>query len=1201
MEHPDDEGHVGVEHPEKHEDEEAVARHEEFKKSVEAKMVLRQNNLNPERPDAGFLRTLDSSFKRNTAVIKKLKQINEEQREGLMEELRSVNLSKFVSEAVTAICETKLRAADIQAAVQICSLLHQRYKDFSPSLVQGLMKVFFPGKVAEDVDVDRNARAMKKRSTSKLLLELYFVGVLEDTGIFVNIVKDLTSVEHLKDRDATQTNLSLLASFARQGRYLLGLPLAGQDILEELFKALNVTTDQKRLFRKAFQTYYDAAVELLQSEHASLRQMEHENEKILSAKGELNEENASAYEKLRKAYDQLYRGISGLAEALDMQPPVLPEDDHTTRVTSGEDASSPGGSKDSSVLEALWDDEDTRAFYECLPDLRAFVPAVLLGEAEPKLSEQPAKVQEHSIDSAPDADETHTAAQETPDGAADAGALLEDGNDQGKDKDEKDKEKTKEKSKEKDKEHDKEKTREKEAERKGEGDKEKSKGVEGTNLDSLLQRLPGCVSRDLIDQLTVEFCYLNSKSSRKKLVRALFNVPRTSLELLPYYSRMVSTLSTCMKDVSSMLLQLLEEEFNFLINKKDQMNIETKIRNIRFIGELSKFRIAPPGLVFSCLKACLDDFSHHNIDVACNLLETCGRFLYRSPETTIRMANMLEILMRLKNVKNLDPRHITLVENAYYLCKPPERSARVSKVRPPLHQYIRKLLFSDLDKSSIEHVLRQLRKLPWSECEAYLLKCFMKVHRGKYGQIHLIASLTAGLSRYHDDFSVSVVDEVLEEIRVGLELNDYGMQQRRIAHMRFLGELYNYELVDSSVIFDTLYLILVFGHGTSERDVLDPPEDCFRIRMVITLLETCGHYFDRGSSKRKLDRFLIHFQRYILNKGVLPLDIEFDLQDLFADLRPNMTRYASIEEVNAALVDLEEHERIVTSEKANNEKHSETEKIPIRPTSGMFVNGQSLAIGIEENGLHEEIMETESDSESGTIEHVGHDDDDETDDWNRDDRGDTEDESDEGDGPGSDEEDKVHVRSKVAEVDPLEEAEFERELRALMQASIGLFLASRKLELRGRPTLNMTIPMNVFEGPTKEHRGVEGESGDETLDEGAGGSKEVPVKVLVKRGNKQQTKKMFIPRDCSLIQSTKQKEAAELEEKQDIKRLVLEYNDREEEELNGLGNQPPSWTQSSGSRVAHRGNTWDAPGRGSGPRHCYLHHSGGGIYYGRRR
>ncbi|KAG8388138.1 hypothetical protein BUALT_Bualt02G0094700 [Buddleja alternifolia] len=1188
MEHGDD---IVGEHQEKHDDEgrhddeEAVARLEEFKKSIEAKMALRQINLNPDRPDSGFLRTLDSSIKRNTAVIKKLKQINEEQREGLMDELRSVNLSKFVSEAVTAICDAKLKAADIQPAVQICSLLHQRYTDFSPSLVQGLLKVFVPGKSAEDLDADKNSKAMKKRSTLKLLLELYFVGVIEDSGIYVNIIKDLTSAEHLKDRDATQTNLSLLASFARQGRFLLGLPLTGQDILEEFLKRLNVTAEQKKFFRKAFLTYYEAAVELLQAEHASLRQMEHENAKILNAKGELSEENASSYEKLRKSYDHLSRGISSLAEALDMQPPVMPEDGHTTRVTSGEDVLLPVAGKDSSALEALWDDEDTRAFYECLPDLRAFVPAVLLGEAEPKSNEQSSKTQELSTDLALETDKGQIATQENAELPADSGVVPENKDGKDKDKEEKDKDPEKEKGKEKD------------AEKRGENEKDKVKGLDGTSLEALLHRLPSCVSRDLIDQLTVEFCYLNSKSTRKKLVRALFNVPRTSLELLPYYSRMVATLSTCMKDVSLMLLQLLEEEFNFLTNKKDQMNIETKIRNIRFIGELCKFKIAPAGLVFSCLKACLDDFTHHNIDVACNLLETCGRFLYRSPETTVRMSNMLEILMRLKNVKNLDPRQSTLVENAYYLCKPPERSARVSKVRPSLHQYIRKLLFSDLDKSSIEHVLRQLRKLPWNECEPYLLKCFLKVHKGKYGQIHLIASLTAGLSRYHDDFAVAVVDEVLEEIRLGLELNDYGMQQQRVAYMRFLGELYNYELVDSSVIFDTLYLILAFGHGTAEQDTLDPPEDCFRIRMVITLLETCGHYFDRGSSKRKLDRFLIHFQRYILSKGVLPLDIEFDLQDLFVELRPKMIRYSSFEEVNAALIEVEELEHRVSTEKAHNEKYSDSEKPPSRKNSGTLpVNGQSLVNGVEENGeLHEEVIgETDSDSGSGTIEHSDRDDEES----DGDNHSGSENDYDDGGDRASDEDDEVHVRQKVAEVDPLEVADFDRELRALMQES----LDSRKLELRSRPTINMMIPMNVFEGPTKEHhhgRGIDGESGDETIDEGSGGTKEIRVKVLVKRGNKQQTKQMYIPHDCSLVQSTKQKEAAELEEKQDIKRLVLEYNDREEEELNG-GTQSLNLTQ-SGGRVVNRGHTWDGHGRGGGPRHRHLFHSGAGLYYGRRR
>lgn len=1194
MDQHEDECRVGGEHHGNQDDEEAVARLEEVKKSVEAKLALRQSNLNPQRPDTGFLRTLDSSIKRNTAVIKKLKQINEEQKEGLMDDLRNVNLSKFVSEAVTAICDAKLRSSDIQAAVQICSLLHQRYQDFSQSLIQGLLKAFFPGKSGEDLDADRNLKAMKKRSTLKLVLELFFVGVIEDSGIFINIMKDLASIEHLKDRDTTQTNLSLLASFARQGRIFLGLPLSGQEIHEEFFKGLNITAEQKKLIRKAFHAYYDAATEVLQSEHASLRQMEHENAKILNAKGELSDENVSSYEKLRKSYDHLHRNISSLAEALDMQPPVMPEDGHTTRVTTGEDASSPAGAKDSSVLEAIWDDEDTRAFYECLPDLRAFVPAVLLGEAEPK-NEQSAKTQEQSTEPAPESDQGQLAAQDTSEVSANDGALQEGKiNEKGKDKEERDT-----------KEPDNEKGKEKDVDRKGETEKEKLKGVEGTNLEGLLQRLPGCVSRDLIDQLTVEFCYLNSKSNRKKLVRALFNVPRTSLELLPYYSRMVATLSTCMKDVSSMLIQMLEEEFNFLINKKDQMNIETKIRNIRFIGELCKFKIAPAGLVFSSLKACLDDFTHHNIDVACNLLETCGRFLYRSPETTVRMANMLEILMRLKNVKNLDPRHSTLVENAYYLCKPPERSARVAKVRPPLHQYIRKLLFLDLDKSSIELVLRQLRKLPWSECEPYLLKCFMKVHRGKYGHIHLIASLTAGLSRYHDEFAVAVVDEVLEEVRLGLELNDYGMQQRRIAHMRFLGELYNYELVDSSVIFETLYLILAFGYGTTEQDVLDPPEDCFRIRMVIILLETCGHYFDRGSSKKKLDRFLIHFQRYILIKSALPLDIEFDLQDLFVDLRPNMTRYSSIEEVNAALVDVEENDRTISTDKANNEKHFDIEKPSSRNSSkSISVNGQNIGNSIENGGRHEEVMvHSDSDSGSSIIDPEGHDEEDELDEENRDDGCDTEDDDDDDEdrgGPASDEDDEVHVRQKVAKVDPQEEADFELQLKAVMQES----LESRRLELRSRPTSNMMIPMNLFEGSTKEHhgKGFEAESGDETLDEESGGTKEVQVKVLVKRGSKQQTKQMYIPRDCSLVQSTKQKEAAELEEKQDIKRLVLEYNDREEEELNGVGTQTTNWSQSGSSRVANRGSTWEgASGRGAGARHRLHFYSGSGVYYSRRR
>ena len=100
--------------------------------------------------------------------------------------------------------------------------------------------------------------------------------------------------------------------------------------------------------------------------------------------------------------------------------------------------------------------------------------------------------------------------------------------------------------------------------------------------------------------------------------------------------------------------------------------------------------------------------------------------------------------------------------------------------------------------------------------------------------------------------------------------------------IKYLGEMYNYRVVDSLIIFRTLYLLITYGvnldskptglsficiHGAlsillidSEPNEIDPPEHLFRIRLVCTLLDTCGQYFDRGTSKKRLDCFLIYFQ-----------------------------------------------------------------------------------------------------------------------------------------------------------------------------------------------------------------------------------------------------------------------------------------------------------------------------------------------------
>ena len=77
------------------------------------------------------------------------------------------------------------------------------------------------------------------------------------------------------------------------------------------------------------------------------------------------------------------------------------------------------------------------------------------------------------------------------------------------------------------------------------------------------------------------------------------------------------------------LVMMLEQEFNELYEQTDVVKIETKIRNIKFLGELTKFQVCPPQTILECLKKCLDDFHAHNVEIISNLLETCGKYLAR--------------------------------------------------------------------------------------------------------------------------------------------------------------------------------------------------------------------------------------------------------------------------------------------------------------------------------------------------------------------------------------------------------------------------------------------------------------------------------------------------------------------------------------------------------------------------------------------
>merc|ERR1712142_1444331 len=100
-------------------------------------------------------------------------------------------------------------------------------------------------------------------------------------------------------------------------------------------------------------------------------------------------------------------------------------------------------------------------------------------------------------------------------------------------------------------------------------------------------------------------------------------------------------------------------------------------------------------------------------------------------------------MMRKKVAFHLDSRYTAMIENAFYYSNPPEIKKEKAKVRPVLHDYIRKLLYKDLSKITTEKVLRQIRKLNWDDKSIieYVVKCLTNIHNVRYNSIHCVANL----------------------------------------------------------------------------------------------------------------------------------------------------------------------------------------------------------------------------------------------------------------------------------------------------------------------------------------------------------------------------------------------------------------------------------------------------------------------------
>ncbi|KAG9316714.1 ARM repeat-containing protein [Chiua virens] len=873
-------------------DAQILSKIEEEKVRHARRVKLKALNLSLDTSESS---KLDSSLKRHTALIKRMRQsIGADNRDQIIKDIDSLSLEKYIDEISGAALDGIGRCKtdkDVWAAVEVVCTLHRRFPTSStPTFVNMLASaIASPSRAAlsalppDQREKEDTARVTRQRPVLRVCSELALVGVIRDSPTKSGGEWIMKAVKELLSNDPTLSSLPLLSTFLKSyARPYLGLlPVQPKQIpsdaepgtlscitttatQESLPLVLNegeelVEQDIRDRFKRMCEGYFDSVAKKLVMEHKRLQEQDRRNHEAYIRSGEIFEDRQQAYEKMTKGYEKLLASCQSLSELLYLPMPALPtasQKSDSIQIGTHSGGMHADDSEDMSIAPGgKWEDEEERKYFEDIQDLKDFVPKSFLGiESEETIDKAAAEEKERAEKEKVKA-EAKKLEQEL-EGITANGTMHTNGNghrfgDKADNPDDEDGTITPTPA----------------SPKPSTPSQSPQLAPQGPSqlLTALLARLPDATNRAMIDQAAVDFAFLNSKAARKRLIKFLATVPKNRTDLLSHYSRLVATLNRYMPDIGSELVAFLDEEFRYLQRKKKVVKelAETRIKNICFLSSLTKFRIVPSHLILHMFKVCLDDFSGTNVENLALLLEGCGRFLLRSEDTRERFGTMLELMKRKQSMQHFDQRQILLLENAYYQCNPPERGPRVEKERTPMELFIRHLIYDVLAKKTIDKVLKLVRKLDWDDS-----------------------------IRYHPAFAISVVDQVLEDIRHGLEQNVYNTNQQRLTSMKYLGELYIYRLVGSSLVFDTLWSLVTFGHPDGQPlprqpCALDMPDDFFRIRL----------------SEKKVGQLFDVLQYYILCKDELSMDVDFMLSDSLDRCR-NLSKklHAAVDEMfNAAM------------------------------------------------------------------------------------------------------------------------------------------------------------------------------------------------------------------------------------------------------------------------------------------------------------
>ncbi|WFD23414.1 mRNA decay protein [Malassezia equina] len=780
--------------------------------------------------------SLDSSLRRNSAFIKRLRQPNlSESKEQLLQELSNLNLRKYLDELVPSLPEMLWRNTSVKdryAAVEILSALHVKFggDEFTKSLLDTLAQELVPSAPipetsAEQAQKEETTRAARYRALVRVATELVlvgYVGPVDEKDVLgyglewlFGILRGLLA----QDRDHLYVSLvqGILRSFgsillASVPEHEAGQPWGTAQDSDPAPKA-PVSEEWQTKFRRLFETYYMTLTRHVSRLHASLQKQAQRNRDAYIRHGEVFEDRQATFERQAKDTKTLMESAQAIATMLhvhglhlaDPESEPMPKQGVLLGAKSTLAEMSARTEQELASGRSPWEDEETRNFYTDLCDLHVHVPPSLLaGGAQ--------------------GDDVKKLSAETE---------------------------------------------------------------EWSSLASLLDRLPLLGNRAMVDELAIELAFYMKPTARKRLVERLLSVPKQRWDLLPYYARLLATLHPHMPTLVELVVEQVDQRLRRM-GPRSKVDAQTRGQCIVYLGELTKFGLVPEHIVFHTFSRLLSDFGRVSVEMLALLVETCGRYLYRMPATHAPMHSVLDQMRRKRAAHHLEEHLCLLLDNAYFECVPPDVPVVAQRTLSVKEQFTVHLFEQRLTDIKRDRLYQLVRALDWRDksMERLLFELFTSPWRVRYDGVRVLADLLRDLQAWHAPFVVRVLDRVVEEIDMDLGQTDYMAGQQRVARVRYLGELFNGQLLPPEAVLDQLWRWVVRRVHRPDRY-----DDFTRVRLVCTLLQTCGESFHANPLRKRMDDFLVAFQYYMLTKPAPPVDVAFHVEQTLDALRPRRQRF----------------------------------------------------------------------------------------------------------------------------------------------------------------------------------------------------------------------------------------------------------------------------------------------------------------------